>query len=104
MEAWRSDFREMADDVRRDDGPEAVARILEHVGDLGTGDAAQLEAGPWRREIEELDYDELLLSSRALTRIRDRAVETERGDYVEPLDRILASIQAEIDRRAAERD
>lgn len=103
MKGWRSDFRQMADEVRRDDGPEAVARLLEHVGDLGTREAAQLEAGPWQQDIEDLDYDELLLASVALTRSRDRAVETERSAYVEPLDRILATIQAEIERRADER-
>lgn len=102
MREWRSDFREMADEVREEDGPEAVARLLEHIGDLGS-DGAQLEADPWKRDLEALDYDELALASSALNRIRDRAEDTGRSDYVERLDRILATIEAETRRRADDR-
>lgn len=103
MRDWRADFRGMADDVREEDGPEAVARLLEHIGDLGGRDAAQLEAGPWKRDLDALDYDELKLVSAALHRVRDRARDTGRSSYVESLDRILETIDAESRRRADER-
>lgn len=103
MKEWRADFREMADEIREEGGPEAVARLLEHVGDLGDRGAAQLEAGPWKRDVTELEYDELVLASSALNRIRDRAEETGRSGYVQPLARILATIEAEIRRRGRER-
>lgn len=102
MRDWRGDFREMADEVREDEGPEAVARLLEHIGDLETDRGAQLEAGPWRRDLEALAYDELVLASSALNRIRDRAGDTGRSDYVEGLDRILSTIDEELRQRASE--
>lgn len=100
---WRADFRRMAGDVRREGGPEAVARLLEHVGDLGSRGTDQLASAPWKRDVDGLAYDELVLSSVILTRIRDRADDTGRSEYVEALDRILATVQAEIRRRPDER-
>lgn len=103
MRDWRADFQRMAEDLREDDAPEAVARLLEHIGDLGSDGAAQLEAGPWKRDLEELEHDELALVSATLNRVRDRAKDTGRAAYVEGLDRILATIEGEIRRRADER-
>lgn len=101
MRQWRADFRRMADDLREEEGPEAVARLLEHIGDLDSEQADQLEAGPWRRDLEALEYDELTRASAILHRLRDRAEDTNRGSYVEGLDRILATVEAEVGRRGA---
>ncbi|MDX1624803.1 MAG: hypothetical protein R3199_12580 [Gemmatimonadota bacterium] len=99
MRDWRADFREMADDLREEDGPEPVARLLEHIGDLGHEQVAQLQAGPWKRDLEALEYDELTRASAILNRLRDRARDTNRAEYVEGLDRILATVEAEVRRR-----
>ena len=103
MRQWREDFRRMADDLREDDGPEAVARLLEHIGDLGHEQVDQLAAGPWKHDLEALEYDELTRASAILHRLRDRAEDTNRADYVEGLDRILVTVEAEVGRRGEER-
>lgn len=103
MRGWRDDFRRMADDLREEGGPEAVARLLEHVGDLDGDTMEQLEAGPWKRDLEALDYDELSLVSATLNRLRDRSGDTGRSSYAEGLGRILATVDEELERRAKER-
>lgn len=46
MADWRDNFRHLAQELRQDDQPEAVAQLLEHVADLGLGGALQLESMP----------------------------------------------------------
>lgn len=99
MDDWRDDFRHLAQQLREDDQPEAVAQLLEHVADLGLGGALQLESMPWHRDIEALAYDELILASVALTRVRDTAGDMGKEDSVTNLDLILATLAEEISRR-----
>lgn len=99
MQDWRDDFRQLARQLREDGQPEAVAQLLEHVADLGHGGALQLEATPWQRDLDALAYDELILASVALTRVRDTAGDTGRKDYVVKLDMIIATLADEISRR-----
>jgi hypothetical protein len=103
MDEWRKDFRQLAQQLRDDDQPEAVAQLLEHVGDLGQGGGAQMEAVPWQRDLEDLAYDELILASVALTRVRDTAGDMGRREYIVKLDMILATLAGEIGRRKQDR-
>ena len=99
MQDWRDDFRQLAQDLREDGQPEAVAQLLEHVADFESRGASQLESMPWQRDLEALDYDELILASVALTRVRDTAGDMDREDQIAQLDTILATLDAEIRRR-----
>lgn len=99
MRNWRDDFRQLAEELREDDQPEAVARLFEHIADLGSERQVQLESKPWLREVEALDYDELILASVALTRVRDTAEDLARQEYVEALEEIVRTLENEIGRR-----
>lgn len=81
MEDWRDDFGHLARQLREDDQPEAVAQLLEHVGDLAMGG------------------DELILTSVTLTRVRDTAEDLGRDEYIVKLDLILATLADEFARR-----
>lgn len=96
---WRDDFRRLADEIRQDDQPEAVAQLFEHVADLAHGRDLQLQGRPWLREVEELEYDELILASVALTRVKDTAEDSGRKDYMGALDVIVQTLAEEIGRR-----
>lgn len=99
MEDWRDDFRHLAQQFREDHQPESVARLLEHVADLAHGEAFQLESKPWQRDVEALAYDELIMASVALTRVRDTAEDMGRENQIVKLDMILETLADEITRR-----
>lgn len=99
MRNWRDDFRELAEEIRDEDRPEAVARLFEHVGDLGREPKVQLESGPWLEDLRALDYDELILASVALNRVRETAEDSARESYREALEEIVSTVEGEIHRR-----
>jgi len=102
MRNWRDDFRQLAEELRGDDQPEAVAQLFEHIGDLGSKRQMQLESKPWLRDVEALDYDKLILASVALNRVRDTAENSEKQEYDEALQAIVRTLENEISQRKKE--
>jgi len=93
MRNWRDDFRQLAEELRGDDQPEAVAQLFEHIADLGSKRQMQLESKPWLRDVEALDYDKLILASVALNRVLDTTENSGKQEYDEALQAIVRTLE-----------